>query len=379
MRVLHLITRMDGGGSAVNTLLCATHQAEAGYQVCLAYGPDVSSDMSEDERTRVMQNLDHFRAAGGKTYVLDALHRQPGLSDWRACRQIAGLIGQRGFDLVHTHTSKAGALGRWVAFGRVKAVVHTPHGHIFHGYFGSLKTRLFAGIERWLARRTHALVALTGAERDDHLRLRIGELSQWHVIPSGVDVAAIAAQSASWRQQHGEDEPEWTAVSVGRLVEVKGMDRLIRAWKRVVAIEPEARLAIVGDGPERVRLGELCHEHGVERQVHFAGWQNPVPFLVNSRCFVLLSRNEGMGRVVVEAMAVGLPCVVSGVCGLGELVDPSVGRIVDAEDSDMVADAVMSRWPESVQVAARKRAECYSLEVMTEKLSELYEEVMHGA
>jgi glycosyltransferase involved in cell wall biosynthesis len=377
MRILHLITRMDGGGSAVNTLLCAKRQAEGGHDVCLAYGPETGSDMSEDERSRVARNLDAFRVAGGETRVLDSLHRAPGLADWRTYREIRALV-EEGFDLVHTHTSKAGALGRLAAFGHVKAVVHTPHGHIFHGYFGPLMTRFFIWVERWLAKRSHALVALTSAERDDHLRFSIGTPSQWHVIPSGVDVTAVAEKVAAWRAAH-TSEPEWTAVSVGRLVTIKGMDRLIRAWKRVHERAPEARLAIVGDGPERESLEGLCRELGVERQVCFAGWCDPIPYLAGSRCFVLLSRNEGMGRVVVEAMAASLPCIVSGVCGLGELVDESVGAVVDAENADMVAEAVTMPWSDSAREAARGRAEEYSVDVMTERLERLYSEAVRDA
>jgi len=371
MKILHLITRMDRGGSAVNTLLSATAQARAGHEVMLAFGPSRESRMSAAEEAEVAAGLATFREQGGRVIIIDRLLRSLGWHDWAACRQIRQLLRDEQFDLLHTHTSKAGALGRLAAPCRV-AVVHTPHGHIFHGYFGPLKTRLFTAIERFLARRTHALVALTGAERDDHLQLHIGDPSQWHVVHSGVDTEALAAQLKALR--HGT--AQWQAVSVGRLVPVKGMARLIRAWRFVVQQLPEARLAIVGDGPERSRLEQLCEELGLTAQVHFAGWADPLPYLASARTFVLLSYNEGMGRAAVEALAASLPCVVADVCGLQELIDDSVGRVVDGDDAQAVAAAILHEWSKALPELAQRRAQRYSLAAMEEGLERVYREAM---
>jgi len=374
MRILHLITRMDQGGSAVNTLLSAIGQLQAGHDVTLASGPSIESDMSRQEAAKTAKALACFSQAGGCVHTLSSLFRRLSpADDIRALRQIRQLLLQP-FDIVHTHTSKAGALGRLAAWGRVKAVVHTPHGHVFHGYFGRLGTGSFVRVERVLARRCHALVALTGQERDDHLSLGVGRPEQWHVIPSGVDVEAIARQAV-----RADGEPKWWAVSVGRLVPIKGMDRLIRAWREVVRRKPDARLAIVGDGTEAVKLKALTRELGLERRVHFAGWADPLPYLRSARCFVLLSHNEGMGRAVVEAMAAGLPCVVSDVCGLRELVDAEVGMCVDADNPGQVADMLLRDWPAAISGVARRRAQNYSVEAMVGGLLRLYEELLHGA
>jgi len=377
MQILHLITRMDGGGSAVNTLVSATAQQQAGHQTCLAFGPSNESEMSETEREQLAGRMHVFRKAGGETIVLSSLARQPGWADFTAYRQVRQLI-ERGFDVVHTHTSKAGALGRMAALGRTNAVVHTPHGHIFHGYFGKMKTRLFIGIERFMAARSHALIALTQAERDDHLALGVGRTEQWRVIPSGVDVTGIQRRVTAWREEH-PDAQQWDAVSVGRLAPIKGMERLIRAWVRVFEMKPDARLVIAGDGEEREKLEKMCGESGIANNVCFAGWSDPVPYLAASRCFALLSHNEGMGRVVVEAMAAGLPCVVSDVCGLKELVTRDCGAVVDATDEKAVAAALLQPWPEDVRAACMKRAEAYSVTVMTDALQDLYEELLENA
>ncbi len=370
MRILHLITRLDGGGSAVNTLLAAIAQQRAGHAVTLAHGPGLESAMGETEREQLEARLARFRDAGGCLHVLPHLLRAPGAHDFTAWRETRRLV-KEDFDVVHTHTSKAGALGRMAAWKQARAVVHTPHGHVFHDYFGPLKTRVFLAVERRLARRCHALVALTRAERDDHLRLGVGRPEQWHVIPSGVDVRAIGRAVEAWQKTHGHAMRQ-DAVSVGRLAPVKGMDRLLHAWKEVCRRKPDARLVIVGDGEERARLRALAVESGMEERVHFAGWADPVPWLASARCFVLLSRNEGMGRAAVEALAAGLPCVVADVCGLREVVTPECGVRVDATDARAVADAVLRDWPEDVARACRKRAEAYSVEAMTDALDALY-------
>ncbi|MFC1536438.1 glycosyltransferase [Pseudomonadota bacterium] len=375
MRILHLITRMDRGGSAVNTLISAIEQLKQGHHVVLAMGLSEESDMSADESHRVDEDVTTFQVLGGVVKKLPSLNRSVGFHDWRAYREISTLMNMQ-FDLVHTHTSKTGVLGRLAAYKQAK-VVHTPHGHIFHGYFGALKTKLFIIIERWLARRSDALIALTKAEMDDHLKLGVGAPEQWHVIPSGVDVNSITQRVREIRAA-SDHERKWDAVSVGRLVPVKGMDRLVRAWSELCRQKPEARLAIVGDGEERDMLEQLAVDLEVERNIHFAGWSDPLPYLADARSFVLLSRNEGMGRAVIEAFAASLPCVVSSVCGLSELVDEEVGCVVDADSPVEVAHALLSDWRTEVGEHARNRADRYSVEMMIGGLSQLYEQVCHG-
>ena len=372
MRILHLITRMDRGGSAVNTLISATEQVLRGHHVVLAMGLSEESEMGASERQRVEEGLQLFQKQGGVVHWLPSLQRSIGLHDWFAYREIGSLV-DGSFDVVHTHTSKAGVLGRLAAHGRAK-VVHTPHGHIFHGYFGSTKTSLFVAIERWLAKKSDALIALTEAEKEDHLKLNIGTAAQWRVVPSGVDVEAISKRIAQLRQQ-ADHRVLWDAVSVGRLVPIKGMDRLIRAWAEVCRIKPDARLAIIGDGEEREHLESLASELAVAEQVCFSGWDDPIPYLASARCFTLLSRNEGMGRAVVEAFAASLPCVVSNVCGLSELVDEDVGAVVDAEKSEQVAQYLLRDWSSSVRESARRRAENYSVDAMINGLESAYEAV----
>ncbi|MDQ6951495.1 MAG: glycosyltransferase [Mariprofundales bacterium] len=380
MRILHVITRMDRGGSAINTLVTATEQAAAGHAVALLFGLSLESAMAVNELAAVDAGLAQFRALGGEVMVEHALRRTIGWRDAVAWWRIRETIQQFTPDVVHTHTSKGGVLGRlaartpWPKRLRIR-VVHTPHGHIFHGYFSPAKVRLFIGLERWLAQRTDVLIALTRAERDDHLALGIGRVAQWRVVPSGVDVDQIIQRIAALRSvavDSGERR-SWQAVSVGRLTKVKGMDRLLLAWGKVVQQRSDARLVIVGDGELRADLEQQRDRLGLGHAVHFAGWDDPVVWLAVAERFVLLSRNEGMGRVVVEAMAAGLPCVVADVCGLAELVDGRVGAVVDAEDAAVVAQALLADYGCEIRQSARMRSQRYSVRAMMQGVQAAYE------
>ena len=373
MKILHLITRMDGGGSAVNTLITSQEQAKAGHDVTLVFGASLESDMSSSEQSKVDEGISLFESLGGHVHIMDSLQREVGMHDKQAIQDIRAL-GLDDFDIVHTHTSKAGALGRFAAKGSQTKVVHTPHGHIFHGYFGALKTNIFLKVERYLAKKTDVLVALTQAERDDHLALHVGKAEQWRVVPSGVDVERI--KTYMWENPVSLERKSWDVVSVGRLVPIKGMERLIRAWAIVVKTYPDAKLALVGDGEEKRNLERLASSLNLVSHIEFLGWTDPLPHLAKAKVFALLSHNEGMGRVVVEAMAAGLPCVVSDVCGLKELVDDSVGKVVDAEDAQEVANALMMDWSRDVRNAARERSQQYSIEAMMQGLDDIYTELV---
>ncbi|MDQ6963452.1 MAG: glycosyltransferase [Mariprofundales bacterium] len=369
MRIAHVITRMDRGGSAINTLVTATEQAESGETVMLLCGASRESNMSPQESRAVEEGVSRFVDVGGVVVVVAELYRAIGWADVVALRQLRARLRKFHPDVVHTHTSKSGVLGRLAALRLGARVVHTPHGHVFHGYFSPLKTRLFIWLERVLAHATTSLIALTRAERDDHLQLHIGRSGQWHVVPSGVAVESIAERVTHLRST-GEQQP-LHAISVGRLTPIKGMDRLLYAWCEVVKREPQAQLTIVGDGELRDELIAQSSQLGVATSVHFAGWDDPVPWLAKGDRFILLSRNEGMGRAVVEAFAAGLPCIVADVCGLAELVDGSVGAVVDGDDASAVATAVIASY--DCQAALQRRAQLYSVAAMVTAIGRIYE------
>ena len=172
---------MIRGGAQFNTMMCAAEQARRGHQVTLVTGAESGPEGSLlDEASR-----DPYRLV-----ILPDLVRDPCPGkDLRAFRALWRMMGSGHFDVVHTHTSKAGILGRWAAWlRRVPAVVHTPHGHVFHGYFSSMRSRIFRDVERTTARVTDRIIALTEGDLRDHLVEGIAPPERFTIIPSGVNL-----------------------------------------------------------------------------------------------------------------------------------------------------------------------------------------------
>jgi glycosyltransferase involved in cell wall biosynthesis len=342
MKILHLITRLDPGGSAENTLLTCHHLTENGWQAQLASGPGWTGKEANVGNARV------------PVLLIPAMQRDPSpLADAIAFWQIYRLLRRERPTILHTHSAKAGVLGRWAGFvARVPVIVHTPHGHVLYGYARGLTNWLYLVAERFCARISHCLVALSEGEKRESAAAGIGKPGKWVVIPSGVDVARVAARPA---QSAGH------AVRIGtvaRLEHVKGIDVLVHAAASLVGSaaslpsaaaampaghEPGAyEILVWGDGEQRAPLIRLAAQLGVADHVRFVGTDQPVQdFLRELDIYVQPSRNEGMGRALVLAQAVGLPVVASNVCGIPDVVqDGETGLLVAAEDPEALSTAI---------------------------------------
>ncbi|MBI3127192.1 MAG: glycosyltransferase family 4 protein [Candidatus Tectomicrobia bacterium] len=371
MRVLHIITRLDRGGSADNTLLCCIGQRRSGHEVVLAAGSGMTGESPLLPRAEA-EGVALVRIPP----LVRAIHPARDAGALWACYRL--IRGGR-FDLVHTHTSKAGILGR--AAARLAGgcrVVHTPHGHVFYGYFGPWKTRLFVWAERLMARWTDAIVTLTDREAEEHLALGVGRPGQFVTIFSGIPLPpAPPADRAARRRALGLPEDGPLVGSVGRLDPVKGHGLLIRAFARLR--DPKARLALAGDGEKRGEYEALARELGISERVHFMGWREDVDDLLGALdLFVFPSLNEGMGRAAVEAMAAGLAVVASRTGGLPEVVrDGETGLLVPPGDAEALASAMerLLARPEERRAmgeAGRRLARDYGAERMCERLEALY-------
>lgn len=379
--LVHLITRLSLGGSATNTIDSAAAAARAGYRTVLAAGPD-DGELGTDD----LPSRPRFRVE-----TIPALTRDPSpFRDLKALCQIFALLRNEKPDIVHTHTSKAGFLGRLAAFAaRVPVVIHTSHGHIFNGYYGRAATAGFVWLERFAARLTDRLVFLTEAEARDHLKLGIGNADRYTTIPSGVDLEGLrrrAPDRTRARHRLGWPGQARVVLGVGRLVPVKGFDLLLRALPAIRRECPEARLVLVGDGPERSELERLVDELAMGDWVEMAGAREDVsPYLAAADVLVAPSRNEGQGRTLVEAMALGLPVVGANVGGIPDVLnDGSCGLLVPPEDPEAIARAVLSILrDEELQARYHKRgvaqAELFSLPVMEAELLALYREVTEAS
>ncbi|MBI4536536.1 MAG: glycosyltransferase family 4 protein [candidate division NC10 bacterium] len=371
IRVLHLITRLDVGGSTENTVISASRMPKGEFSCSILSG------RTTDPPPGMLATL---AAADVEWVQLPQLRREVNpVLDVAALFGLRRLIKRIRPDIVHTHSSKAGFLGRLAArLAGVRHIVYTPHGHIFDGYFSPAATKTFIGLEQVAARWTDRFVTLSDDEARDHLRHGIGQPEQFVTIPSGVDLGpVIGAQPlhiATGRPVVG---------TVARLAPVKGIAYLVRAAPRVLASVPDARFLIVGDGEQRMALEREARDLGLADRIHFTGFREDVPALIAGMdFFVLPSLNEGMGRVLVMAMARGKPIVATRVGGVPELLgEGEAGLLVPPADPAALAGAICSLLQDPVRLraiaeAGRRRAPQYSADKMVKSLAELYRDVM---
>jgi len=433
--VLHIITRMTKGGAQENTLANVAGVDPRRFRSILATGP---SDGPEGSL------LEEVRAVCADVRLVPSLQRELSPArDLRALGELRRLIREVRPQIVHTHMSKAGILGRIAARReRVPIVIHTPHGHVFHSYFSPMKTRLFIALERWCSRYADRLVMLTENELKEHLELRIAPPEKFTVIHSGVDFGKLWGQATGGfdtalracsttgdglRRELGIPEDAAVVGSIGRLAPIKGHEHLIRAMAafRCAPPPPNPRpperagesqshspgsggkgkawshlplagggkgegapgaphLLLVGTGELEGSLRRLAGDLGLDGRVHFAGHRSDVGRCLEAMdVFVLPSLNEGMGRVLVEAMAMRVPCVASDVSGIRDLVKPGVnGLLVPPADAGALAEAIGVVLNDAT--AARRYADVgyatavphYSVENMVRKLEGLYDEVL---
>ena len=392
IKIIHIITRLDMGGSAQNTLLTALNHDPQRYSVCLIKGSTSESAMTKAETQLVENRLADGVKRGLKVIDLPSLVRRISpFNDIKAFISIFCLLRQLKPDIVHTHTSKAGILGRLAAWlARVPLIIHTPHGHVFYGHFGRSLSRIFLRIEKLLGRITHHQIALTPEEGNDYLSLGVSKPNNTSVIHSGVDVHQFskgAKQRSKKRKELGIPRDCLVVGYVGWLIPIKGVTYLINAMARVVEQHPESILVLVGKGDdkgeEEIKLKEQVKRAGLVDKVLFLGWRPDVEEIMGCfDIFVLPSLNEGMGRVLVEAMAAGLPIVASRVGGIPDLVkDGHNGLLVPPADAIALEKAISSliedkeKRKKMGQVGTKMCRE-YSSEAMVEQVDDLYRELL---
>ncbi len=338
-------------------------------------------------------NLRRLEKESIRYHVLPSLIRpiNPG-QDCIALWRLVRLLKSERPEIVHTHTSKAGVLGRlaaWIA--GVPTIIHTPHGHVFYGHFGPVRSRLFLYIERGLARMTSRLIALTAAERQDHLMRRVGRGDRFAVIPSGIDVERFKNA-----RRAGKVVPDWFGCppdslivgSIGWLTDIKGHRFLVEAVAQLKHEWPALHLVIVGTGEQRDALIAQAERAGIGEALHLVGSREDVEHcLAGFDYFSLPSLNEGMGRSLIEAMTAGLPVIASRVGGIPSLIDDGVnGLLVPAGNSPALAGALrrMLRDPQCAHEMGAKAADTiggeYSIASMVRGIEALYQEAgaRHG-
>jgi len=342
MRIMHISTRLIVGGSQENTVLSCEGQAARGHDVSLVYGPIYGPEgslLSRAERT-------------GKIELIETPHlvRQISpITDWRCLRDLKKLIRAWKPDVVHTHSSKAGILGRAAAWAlRVPKVVHTIHGLPFHPYQNRLVHALYVRSERFAAKRCHTIVCVADAMRDQALAKGIGTREQYVTVYSGMEVDLFLNPTwprAEIRAELGFTDDDFVLGTVARLAELKGHDDLLDALGETMRSHPKIKLLWVGDGYWSERLRGRVRDMGLSDRVVTTGLVPPsdIPKWMRAMDAVAHpSYREGLPRAVTQASLSGLPTIVYDLDGAPEVcLHERTGLLVTPADLDGLRDAVV--------------------------------------
>jgi len=317
---------------------------------------------------------------GVVTHRIESLQRavhpvKDAVSFWKLYRKMR----QGRYDVVHTHISKAGFLGRLAArCASVPVVVHTYHGRIEELDSGTVRGWVLRACERIAAAVSDALVAVSAAEIRQKLAVGIGCGEQYQVIHAGIDLRRYDSEQDWQRPAAVTGDP--VIGTIGTLTHEKGIDSLINALPTVVARHPGLQLCIVGAGPMESRLRELAERTGVESAIHFAGVVEDVrPWLSAFDLLVQPSRSEGLALAVLEAMAMGVAVLATDVGGMAEAVEDGVnGMLVPAGDTEQLAEALSTSLSDRSRLkklgqAGATSVRSFSLECSLKELGALYE------
>ncbi len=397
MRILHIITRLIQGGAQQNTVLSCEAQVRAGHEVHLAYGPIYGPEGSL---------LDEAKASGAVLHEIGTMVRpvHP-WKDYRCYKSLLQLMHRDiGPEVVHTHSSKAGIVGRaagWKYASDIRhllyefsddtpspVVVHTVHGLPFHGQQGRFTNRLYVASERWAAKRCHHLIAITPAMVEAFEQKRIAGPDRFTVIPSGIDLSRFQPRPEERDAVRGELGIPAGAKVVGlvaRLDPLKGHADLMDVLPKLRTDGRDVWLLFVGDGFGRAQVES--HPGCQSGRVIFSGFQpfDRIPGLLSAMdVMVLPSYQEGQSRTLAEALLCGVPIVAYEVGGIGSIcIDGETGRLVPVGDTAALADAIVGQLddPQAARgMAERGRAHVrdkFDAKTMTRQIEQLYQEVLN--
>lgn len=338
MKVVRIIARLNVGGPAKHVVWATSGLTKDGFSSVLIAGhvPEGEEDMSYFAIERAV-----------KPIYISELSRELSYKDIISLYKIYREIKDAKPDVIHTHTAKAGTVGRIAAFiynwfrpslligrrGHTK-VVHTFHGHVFHSYYGKTKTWVFLMIEKVLARiATDRIVVISDQQLDEiHGKFGVGRHDQFKVIPLGIDLGEFVSYGQKrhlLRDEIGAVDDEVVVGYIGRLTEIKNLDFLldiIAKYKRLAnSAIPKLKFVLIGDGGLRERLSRRATELDIDDTVTFLGnRQNISDLLAGIDIVALTSKNEGTPLSLIEAMAAGKPVISTVVGGVADLLGASI-------------------------------------------------------
>ncbi len=398
LSILHISTRLIQGGSQENTVLSCEGQAALGHEVHLAYGPIFGPEGSYFDRAN------DYRGPNGERITM---HEVPHMvrqiapaTDWRAARELRRLIEDLRPDIVHTHSSKAGVIGRAAAWKAYKSssdqrpgIVHTIHGPPFHTYLPKWKNAIYIASEKYAAKRCHLIVSVADAMTRQFRAAGIGRDEQFITVRSGMETEHFlnpipTETRAAMRAQLSFSDDDFVIGTVARLAEHKGHDDILDALGDDLRANPNWKLLWVGDGWWSERLLKRVADMGLSDQLITTGLvpQHRVGAMMRA-CDTLLhpSYREGLPRTVPQALLCGVPVVASDCDGTPEAcIDPAAdaqnatGRLFKVGDTAGLRDAVVWMFEHPQQrheMGVRGRMMCtqqFSTDTMVQRLESVY-------
>jgi len=373
VRVLHLITHLGIGGAQDNTLLNVERLSRRRYEVHLAAGRDCT-----DWEERGRECADSFFS-----FPALCVPVRP-LDDVRAMTQVTDLVRSNNYHIVHTHSSKAGVVGRLA--GRqasVPIVVHTIHGFPWHDYMSPLKRWSYILLERYAASISDALITVSELNQREAIALGLASAAKFTTIYSGIDLGSfeISVNRRTKCQELGLDVDKPIVGTVGRLSPQKAPLDFVAAAKDVILRRPDVQFVMVGDGP---LAGEVRKAIGDERRIQVLGFRGDVPEILSTLdVFALSSLWEGLGRALTESMIMGLPVAATAVNGVPELVTHGRTGLLSPPNAPIeLAENIV--WLLDHPNEARKMGQdarervvpAFSAEGMVEQIEDLYERLL---
>jgi len=355
MKIVHIITRLIVGGAQENTLITCREQARRGHKVYLITGPSTGPEGALCERFNDMP----FEVI----VVNDMIRPIKPLSDLRAYRRIKKILLEIKPDVVHTHSAKAGIIGRIAAWNikgsyspasadyQVKKplpmVVHTIHGLAFHEYQSPWLKNFYITIEKYTAAKCDAIIGVADTMRDKALAAGIGRADMYTTAYSAIDIeqfttAPTFQQIKDFRRKYGISDQSKVIVCVARLAELKGHEYIIESARKLTGRYPECMWLFVGNGELTDKIKHQIHLASLAYKIRLTGLLRPeqIPLAIHSSdILVHCSLREGLARVLPQAMLCGKPVVSFDIDGAKEVVNENTGRLIAPEDVEGLTDA----------------------------------------
>jgi glycosyltransferase involved in cell wall biosynthesis len=384
MKIVHIITRLIVGGAQENTLLSCEGQHARGHDVTLITGPAIGPEGSL---------LDRARSSGYRVEIIDEMRRAISIpKDYRTYRKLIHLLRELNPDIVHTHSSKAGIIGRWAAHaaGRGK-IVHTIHGLAFTASTNPSVNFAYRMLEKWTAPITDKIICVADSMRDQSLAGGVGKPSQYVTVYSGMEIAPFLhppIDRRTIRQQWGITDDQVIVGTIARLFDLKGHEDLLDLAPDLCRQFPQLRFMWVGDGSLRPSFEKRIAEMDLKDRFILTGLVPPtrIPELTNAMdILVHPSRREGLARALPQGSLCGCPCVTYDIDGAKEgVLNGLTGFVIPPFDklnfgkaiANLMRDAELRRTMGSAgREFASKR---FGADVMVEALERAYQTLLQG-